>query len=150
MNFVESKEAGDLCEKMVAQYLIALDDTIGLERSQWRFYEWDIIRYLKDKQETYEVKSDRKSEHTWNFCIEFMNTKQNELSGIFKSQAEYVIYYADKKWWKANRIELILKLLSEKKHDVRDGWNENSRMYIFPVDRLPDFFTETLDIPTIE
>jgi hypothetical protein len=50
-----------------------------------------------------------------------MNTKQNELSGIFKSQAEYVIYYADKKWWKANRIELILKLLSEKKHDVRDG-----------------------------
>jgi hypothetical protein len=34
MNFVESKEAGDLCEKMVAQYLIALDDTIGLERSQ--------------------------------------------------------------------------------------------------------------------
>ncbi len=149
MSFVSSKWAGDVCENLVAQYLISLDDTVSVEKAQWKFYDWDLKRTTKDKEETYEIKSDRKSEYTNNFCIEFMNTKHNELSGIFRSQADYVVYYAWKKWRKANRVELILKILSEKKHDVRDGWDENSRMYIFPVDRIWEFFSETLDIPEI-
>ena len=79
-----------------------------------------------------------------------MNTKSWWASGIFKSKADYVVYYVNKQWRKVKREDLIVKILNEKEYDIRDGWDDNSRMYIFPVTRLWEFFTETIDIPTLE
>lgn len=134
------------CEKCFMRYLASYPGLISLEQPRWRFSDWDIkMTYEKDgvaKEATYEVKSDRLSEQTHNFCIEYYNTKQGWPSGIATSKADYYVYYADSKWRIAKRPELLVKLIWQCFTDIRDGGNDNSRMIILPVSELPNYFEQ--------
>lgn len=140
------------------KYLSDYEWLITLEQSNGRFPDWDIkMTYAKHyetvedeiKTATYEVKSDRLSEQSGNFCIEFYNTKQEKPSGIVSSKADYYVYFADGKWRIAKRDELLVKLIQEQNKDIRDGGNNNSRMVILPVEKLPEYFQEIPELTEI-
>lgn len=145
--FLKSFLSGSKCEQIFMRYLSSYPWVVSIERAKGKFYDWDIKMTYMDEdgtehETTYEIKSDRKSEWTHNFCIEFYNTKLEKPSWIIASKADWYVYYADKKRWMWKREDILAKLMWEESRDIRDGWNDNSRMFVFPVDRLPDFFQE--------
>ncbi len=151
--FVKSFQAWTACEKCFMRYLTSYPNVISVEQAKGRHPDWDIKMTYEDdgvtKEATYEIKSDRKSEHTWNFCIEYYNIKKGWPSGISTSKADYYVYYADKKRWIAKRPELLVKLIGQCFTDIRDGGNDNSRMIILPVSELPNYFEEIPEIGEI-
>lgn len=151
--FTKSFSRWTKCEKCFMRYLTSYPGVISIEQSHGHFPDWDIkMTYENDwkiKEATYEVKSDRLSEQTWNFCIEYYNTKKGWPSGITTSKADYYVYYADGKWWIAKRPELLVKLIWQCFTDIRDGGNDNSRMIILPVGQLPEYFEELPEITEI-
>lgn len=140
--FNKSKVAWDACENCFIRYLNSQPNTEVIEQAHGRHPDWDIKALRNWKVVTFEVKSDRKSEHSKNFCIEFYNPKSEKPSWICTSKADYYVYYSDMKRWIASRPELICKLILWTFEDIRDGWNYNSRMIILPKGQLPDYFTE--------
>lgn len=140
--FSKSKVAWDACEDCFIRYLNSLPDTEVIEQAHGKHPDWDVKAMIKWKEVTFEVKSDRKSEHSHNFCIEFYNIKSETPSWICTSKADYYVYYSDMKWRMTKRPDLIHKLIIWKFDDIRDGWNNNSRMIILPKEQLPDYFTE--------
>jgi len=153
MSFVKSLTRWKAAERIFARYLNDYEWVISVEQSKWRFYDWDIkLTYEKNwvtKEVTYEVKCDRKSEETGNFCIEYFNTRKQEPSGISTSKADYYVYFADSKRWIAKRSELLVNLIWNNLTDLRDWGNNNSKMVILPVKFLSEWFEELTDLTEI-
>jgi len=145
--FPKSRQAWSKCEDIFAEYLSTYPGLISLERAPKKgFPDWDIkITYEKDgkiKEASYEIKSDRKSEYSGNFCLEYYNIKKGWPSGICTSKADYYVYFAWGKRWIARRDELLVKLISECHWDIRDWGNDNSRMLIKPMTEIENYFSE--------
>lgn len=62
-----------------------------------KFYDWDYkINFGvngKSRDVKIEIKVDTLMYETDNFYIEYMNTTQNEPSGIYASKADYLVYH---------------------------------------------------------
>ena len=111
MSFVKCLQLGKECEKTFMRYLIDYPGMISIEFAQWKFKDWDIKMTTKDKEITYEVKSDRKSEETWNCCIECMY--KDEPSWVYASKADYIVMLDSDLSYNEKHIPKMLKFLDE-------------------------------------
>lgn len=137
--FEKDKIQGDFYEREALKYLKY--DTYKI--TQGYFKEYDIITYRKEGiVEKIEVKSDRLSSKTGNFCIEY-NFKNNP-SGILTTKADYYFYFV--LYCKDNDInkEIIrydlykipvddLKRMVENCRSVSGGDGGYSKMYLLPI-----------------
>jgi len=142
MSFIESNKLGKEAEKAFVHYLIDNNDIVSLEISQGKFKDYDIKMTTKDSIITYEVKSDRRSEDTWNLCIEYMYNWHS--SWIYSSKADYIVYYCDMQWWIQDRWLLLWKINDIEKEQKKWGDGNLSRLFLIKVDKLPELF-ERLD-----
>lgn len=98
-----------------------------------KFYDWDIMA----NNITYEVKTDRYTSRTGNFCIEFRCN--NNPSGISTSKADYYAYYVTPNL-KGAKDELYLiptndlkQIIKNNNFQVRNlGDNKKSECYLIP------------------
>ena len=128
MSFVESNKLGKEAEKAFIHYLIDAYDIINL-----------VV--------TYEVKSDRRSEDTWNLCIEYMYNGNS--SWIYSSKADYIVYYCDMKWWIQDRWLLLWKINDVEK-EMKKWWDNNlSKLFLIKVDKLPELFNQLDWLPKL-
>lgn len=151
MSFVKCLKLGKEVEKVFMKYLIDYPWMISVEFSKWRCKDYDIKLITKDKEITYEIKSDRKSEETWNCCIEYMY--KWKASWIFASKADYIVYYCNKKWRIQERW-LLLCLLAEMDKTIKIGGDGDwSKLFLFKVEELPNLFEnipELSELPPID
>lgn len=145
MSFVVSLKLWKEVEKVFMRYLVDYPWMVSLEFSQGKCKDYDIKMTTKDKEITYEVKSDRRSEETGNCCIEYMYKWQ--ASWIFASKADYIVYYCNKKWWIQERWLLIALLMDLEKEIKNGGDGKRSRLFLFSVDKLPELFEEIPELP---
>ena len=148
MNFVKCLQLGKECEKTFMRYLVDYPGMISIELAQWKFKDWDIKMKTKDKEITYEVKSDRKSEDTWNCCIECMY--KGEPSWVYASKADYIVYYTWKKWWMQERWKLLILLNNIEKEVVSGGDGNRSELYLIKLELLPQLFEEIPELPILQ
>lgn len=136
--FVKDLIIGQEAEKLFMKYLVDYPHMVSLSFSQGKCTDYDIKMITKDKEITYEVKSDTMADKTGNFVIEFRF--KWEASGIYESKADFVVYYIMWEWRIQKRSELILRLWEVEKEIKRwwDGWN--SELYIIKVEKLPELF----------
>lgn len=147
MSFVESNKLGKEAEKAFIHYLIDTYDIISLEVSQGKFKDYDIKIITKEWTVTYEVKSDRRSEDTWNLCIEYMYNGNS--SWIYSSKADYIVYYCDMKWWIQDRWLLLWKINDVEK-EMKKWWDNNlSKLFLIKVDKLPELFNQLDWLPKL-
>lgn len=147
MSFVESNILWKEAENALLHYLIDNNDIISLEVAQWKFKDWDIKMTTKEWVTTYEVKSDRRSEESWNLCIEYMYNGKS--SGIYSSKADYVVYYCNKQWRIQDRWLLLWKINDVEKEIKKWGDGNLSRLFLFKVDKLPELFKKMEWLPTL-
>ena len=108
------------------------------------FKDRDVkILYNKNWQQresTFEIKSDDKSEETWNICFEYMCNEQP--SWIYASKADCIVYQI---WWEfywKNRARLLIDLNNiEKKSVVWWDWNR-AKMYLIDKSKFTNLFTK--------
>ena len=118
-------------EKEFATRLLKWDVT-DIMFSQWKFPEWDVKACFnkngQQERKTFEVKYDKKSDETGNVWFEYMCNWHP--SGIFKSQADYIVY---KVWWEfyyCDRLKLLIELSKCLKQDVYGGDRDMSQMFL--------------------
>ena len=129
------------------KYLIDYPDMISIEFSKWRCKDYDIKMTTKNKEITYEIKSDRRSEETGRCCIEYMCN--DKPSWIFASKADYIVYYCNKKRWIQDRGTLLWRLM-EIDLDKKTGWDYwRSKLFLFPVEKLPELFENIPELPEL-
>lgn len=107
-------------------------DVSKIEFSQWQFPDWDLKATIKKNwqeiERTYEVKDDKVSSISWNVWFEFRyNWKP---SWIFTSKADIIVYHINDSFYYEDRDELIIKLCSLPKTEVKWGDNDKSDMYL--------------------
>ena len=108
------------------------------------FKDRDVkILYNKNwekRESTFEIKSDDKSEETWNICFEYMCNEQP--SWIYASKADCIVYQI---WWEfywKNRARLLIDLNNiEKKSVVWWDWNR-AKMYLIDKSKFTNLFTK--------
>lgn len=147
MTFVKSLQLWKEAEKVFMKYLIDYPWMVSVEFSRWKCKDYDIKLTTKDKEITYEVKSDRRSEETGNCCIEY-KYKWN-ASWIFASKADYIVYYCNRKWRIQERGKLLWSI-AEMDKEIKTGWdNYRSKLFIFSVDKLPELFENIPELPEL-
>lgn len=147
MQFVKSLKIGKEAEKVFMKYLVDYPDMVSLEFSKWRCKDYDIKMVTKDKEITYEVKSDRRSEETGNCCIECKYKWQD--SWIYWSKADYIVYYSDKKRRIQEREALIQWIKDNPPQETHWGDGGWSKLYLYPVERLPEMFLQIPELPEL-
>lgn len=108
------------------------------------FKDRDIkMLYYKDweqKESTFEIKSDDKSQETWNICFEYMCNWRP--SWIYASKADYIVYQV---WWEfymKPRAELLINLNFVEKKSVK-WWDwDRAKMYLIDKNKLNVLFTK--------
>ena len=145
MSFVKCLTLWKEVEKIFMKYLVDYPGMVSLEFSKGKCKDYDIKMITKEKEITYEVKSDRRSEETWNCCVEYMYKWQ--ASWIFASKADYIVYYCNRKW-RIQERGLLIALLMDLEKETKNGWDGNrSRLFLFSVDKLPELFEEIPELP---
>lgn len=126
------------------------DNLVDLEFAPDKtFKDWDIrIKVLEDWEvhvKTYEIKSDTKSQETWNFVVEFYS--RGKPSWIARTKADYWCHYTlpskyyEDGGWREQNTEELKKKLKEKKWYVVNWWDKKAtRMFRIPCRELPNFF----------
>jgi len=141
-NFYKDLKFGHKYESELATYLKPYYKNINVIKEKCKYY--DIICYTEnDKEETYEVKSDRISFKTGNIAIEYKCS--NKDSGIMVTKANFYAYYIIK-----NETEFDLYIIptEEIKNKINskdykrtlkggDGWK--SEMYLFDLTVFKDY-----------
>jgi len=145
MSFVKCLQIGKEIEKVFMKYLVDYPGMVSLEFSKWRCKDYDIKMVTKDKEITYEVKSDRRSEETGNVCLE--RTYKWEDSWIYWSKADYIVYYSDKKWRIQKRDKLIEWIEKNPPSEVNGGDGKWCTLYLYPVEKLPEMFEQIPELP---
>jgi hypothetical protein len=107
-------------------------DVSKIEFSQWQFADWDVKATIKknwlEVERTYEVKDDKVSPTSWNVWFEFRyNWKP---SGIFTSKADIIVYHIQDDFYYEDRNELLIKLCSIPKTEIKWWDNDKSDMYL--------------------
>ena len=106
-----------------------------------QFKDRDVKLTIWDREITYEVKRDYKSQETWNIALEIRCN--NKPSGIFASKADFIIYCPQ--WddlYFQNRWELLYRLADINKYKTL-GWDwERAEMYIIKKELLPLLFNK--------
>lgn len=120
--------------------LWAYDITFAPDRC---FRDWDIKATMNWVEVTYEIKSDRKSEYTWNTCIEYKYKWQP--SWVDWTKADYFIIYSDKKRRMQQTDELRKRLENTKKRSVMGGNGDLTTSWLIRCSLMPTLF-EQLDI----
>lgn len=139
-NFANDLADWKQAEQEFAKYLCNCPNFISIELAQWKFKDYDIKLTTKDRTITYEVKTDRKAQETWNYCIEF--SYADKASGIYASKADYIVYHLMWQWWMQSRWDLILKLDSVEKKKI-NWWDWfKSWLWLLKVETLPKLFTQ--------
>lgn len=129
-NFIEDLKFGEKYEYELLKYL----DYEKFEKSDGYFKEYDIKIFKNNKIKTYEVKADRFSHKTGNFCIEYKSN--NKLSGISTTTAKYwavfVIINSEKYELYIIPTKSIIKKINKKLY-TRDVLiaNKKNNCYLF-------------------
>jgi hypothetical protein len=111
-----------------------------------RFVEWDVKVKRGALQATYEVKADRLSAKTGNFCLEFSCAGQP--SGISTTLADYYAYFVihgsdqDLYLIPVPRLKELIAQGSYKQLNGGDGWR--SRFYLIPKTVFAEYLTKRL------
>ena len=80
-----------------------------IEQQEWYFTDYDLKLIKKDGTEiTFEIKYDRMCGSTGNVAVEF--SYDGRPSGIYKSTADYIVYYLEGIFRCSKTQELIQKL----------------------------------------
>lgn len=108
------------------------------------FKDRDVrMLYNKDwqqKESTFEIKSDDKSQDTWNICIEYMCN--NKPSWIYASKADYIVYQIWGEFYMKSRPELLINLNFVEKKSV-NWWDwDRAKMYLINKNKLNLLFTK--------
>jgi predicted AAA+ superfamily ATPase len=141
-NFFKDLKLGNSYENVLASYLMPFYKNINVIKEKCKYY--DIICYTEDdKEESYEVKSDRLSIKTGNIAIEYKSRKKD--SGILITKANFYAYYIIK-----NETEYDLYIIpteeiknkinsKEYKRTIKGGDNWSSEMYLFDLTVFKDY-----------
>lgn len=127
-------------EREFAELLKKTMDITDVEFSQWVFKDYDIKITTPEWVKTYEIKSDRRAEETWNFVIEFGSWWHP--SWITTSKADYIVYNI--KWeWRSQDREILKQNLEKVKKRKVFWWDNNaSEMRLIKCDYLPILFNK--------
>lgn len=142
----KSKIAWDICEQAFAKHIVEdLWWEILETAPDRRFKDWDIKALIGWVVVTYEIKSDRKSEHSHNSLIEYEYKPRWwdwEPSWIAGTKADYFITYSDKKRRQQSVEELRKRLDARKKFSVF-SWNGNrAKWWLFKCSEMPSLFDQ--------
>ena len=143
MTFIKDLELGNKYEKDFVKDLRPEDYKI----MNGKFKEYDIEIYKYGKTKYYEVKSDRFTHKTGNFCIEY-ECNSNE-SGITSTTSDYYVYYVIKPNNEhdiyvipTRKIRRLIKK-QEYKKDISGGDGYRSRFYLFDKDKFEEYLKVT-------
>lgn len=149
--FKKSKAAWDICEQKVIEYIVNNLWWEILETApDKRFKDWDIKALINWVVVTYEVKSDRKSEHTPNSYIEYSykvwnkdkHKREREDSWILWTNADYFVMYSDRKRRQQEVEELRNRLNAREKRSVV-WWDDNrTKWWLFRHAEMPSLFDQ--------
>ena len=119
-------------------------DVVDIQFSQWEFPWRDIKATFnicgKLVEKKYEVKEDRQADTTWNVWIEYMYKWQP--SGIYTSEANYIVYKIWDKFYYADRLRFIIELNKIVKQDVVWWDDDNVQMWLVKRDVFNLLMTE--------
>ena len=105
------------------------------------FKDRDVKLTIWDREITYEVKRDYKSQETWNIALEVRCN--NEPSWILASKADYIVYcLSDDEFYYQKRWELLYRVIDIKKYKAVWWDGERSEMYIIDKELLPLLFNK--------
>ena len=145
-----SKVAWDICEQKVAEYLRDKFWATDIQFAPQTYWPYRDIKATIDWiTVTFEVKSDRKSEHSHNVYLEYKTAKWKP-SGYLWTSADYFIIYSDRKWRQQEVQELRKRInaFPEKEHR-RGGNKNNTRARVVNVKYLPLLFDQIEDIEAL-
>lgn len=117
-------------------------DVSKIEFSQWQFADWDLKATINknwlEVERTYEVKDDKVSSTSWNVWFEFRYNWTP--SGIFTSKADIIVYHIQDDFYYEDRNELLIKLCSLPKTEIKWWDDDKSDMYLVSNSYLDKLF----------
>ena len=136
MKFMDDLKFGESYQSKFLEYLRANYDVVNSWMPVGKFKDFDLKIEYKDKTVLYEVKSDRWTRKTGNFCIEYECNGQ--LSGVSSTKADFYVYYVvgvtDDLY--IIPIQDLKKMIGEKKyHSIKSGGDRGmSQFYLINKD----------------
>ncbi len=124
---------------------------IGFRRGR---YDLDVIDTERENRFSVEVKWDQRAAQTGNLYFECRNTRQNQPSGLFSSDAEYwchVLGEGERAFF-CSTPKLRSEVERLRTRTVRTGGlDSNSEGHLVPLQSLRDpGFGRWIDLPTVE
>ena len=139
MSFWKCLKFGNIYEKKLVEHLKLENVELAPKKL---FSDWDI----KTDKATYEVKADRFTHKTGNFCIEYESNKKP--SGLSVTKATFYAYYVVKPSGEDLYIipvQELKELIKENKFNTRYlGNNYLSRCYLIPSEYFKNYLINSI------